>query len=128
MESKMKKRGGRYCVAGAPNKQSCQNTSYTDGIRMHQFPTDPVVRAKWVKFVQRHRADFKEPVSKSAALCSVHFEESCYTSTSQIASQLEGYKEKVKKILKKGSVPPRDTILPAFSEISCTLLLQFVDP
>ena len=32
---------GRYCVAGAPNQQSCRNTSFTPGIRMHQFPSDP---------------------------------------------------------------------------------------
>ena len=44
---------------------------------MHQFPKDPVVRKKWVKFVQRHRADFDESsVTRCASLCSVHFEES----------------------------------------------------
>lgn len=52
------KRDGRYCVVGAPNNISCKNNSYTDGISMHQFPTDPLVRNKWVKFVRRHRADF----------------------------------------------------------------------
>ena len=28
----LKKRGGRYCVAGTPNQESCKNTSYTPGI------------------------------------------------------------------------------------------------
>ena len=32
------KHGGRYCVAGGPNKVSCKNTSYTPGISMHRFP------------------------------------------------------------------------------------------
>ena len=72
------KKDGRYCVAGAPNNQSCTNTSYTLGISMDQFPVDRAVREKWVKFVQRHRVDFKEPISKHASLCSVHFERSCY--------------------------------------------------
>ena len=68
-----------------------------------------------VNFVKRHRADFKKPVSKSAAICSVHFEESCYKSMSQIALQLDEFKEKMKKFLKKGSAPTLDTIAPAFS-------------
>ena len=61
------RRRGRYCVACAPNKQSCQNTSYTPGIRMHQFPNDPVFRGKWVQFVRRHRTDFN-PTSKYVVL------------------------------------------------------------
>jgi len=37
------RRGWRYCIAGTPNYyQSCTNSSNTLGIRMHQFPTDPV--------------------------------------------------------------------------------------
>ena len=54
---------------------------------MHQFPTDPVVRAQWVRFVQKHRVDFGEPVNKYASLCSAHFEESCFTRNRSI---LEG--------------------------------------
>ena len=55
------KRGGRYCVAGAPNGIPCQNTSYSEGISMHQFPSDQKLREKWTKFVQRHRPYFKCP-------------------------------------------------------------------
>ena len=58
---------------------SCKNTSYTPGIKMHQFPSDPKGRAEWLKFVQRHRVDFGEPVNKHAALFSAHFEPSCYS-------------------------------------------------
>ena len=70
--STRKKRGVRYCVAGDPNNT---NSSYMDGISMHQFPKDAVVRKKWVKFVQRHRADFDESsVTRCTSLYSVHFE------------------------------------------------------
>ena len=64
-----KAQGGRYCIAGAPHNESCKNSGKTEGIRMHQFPTDPVVRAQWVKFVRKHRADFKDPTSKYTSLC-----------------------------------------------------------
>ena len=45
------RRAGRYCVARAPNNQSCPNTNYTPGVNMHQFLADPLVRTKWIKFV-----------------------------------------------------------------------------
>ncbi len=72
-----KRRGGRYCIAGGPVNTSCMNTSYSPAIKMHQFPKNPDVRHKWIKFVQKHRPSFKNP-SKHASLCSAHFEESCY--------------------------------------------------
>ena len=34
LASKPKRRGGRYCVAGAPNNQSFQNTLFSPGITM----------------------------------------------------------------------------------------------
>ena len=79
------RRGGRYCVAGAPNNQSCTNSSNTPGIRMHQFPADPVVRDN---------------------------EESCY---SRNLSVLSGMEEgtKIRAVLIRGAVPTRDTIVPA---------------
>ena len=70
-----KKRGGRYCITGVPNKTSCKNNSYTDGIAMHQFPENPEVRRKLVKFLQRHRSDFdKSCVSNYTSLCSAHID------------------------------------------------------
>ena len=74
---------------------------------MHVFPTDSTVRAKWVKFVQRHWVDFGEPLSKFASLCSAHFEESCFTNS--LGSPL-GFK--LKRNLITGSVPTRDAVLP----------------
>jgi len=35
------------------------------GFRMHWFPTDPVVRVKWVKFVRKHRPDFKGQINQN---------------------------------------------------------------
>ena len=104
LASKPKRRGGRYYVAGAPNNQSFQNTLFSPGITMHQFPTEAVLREKWIKFVQRHRRDFK-PEGKYTSLCSAHFEASCYN----FPIQLEGIQ--INRILIKGSVPTRDTII-----------------
>ena len=68
LASKPKRRGGRYCIAGAPNNQSFQNSLFSTGITMHLFPTDAVLREKWIKFVQRHQRDFK-PEGKYTSLC-----------------------------------------------------------
>ena len=113
-ESGEKKRGGRRCVAGTANLKSCGNCFYTPGISVHQFPTDPAVRAQWVRFVQRHRVDFGEPVNKYAVLCSAHFEESCFTRNPSL--QLEGV-SRTRVDLIKGSVPTRDTVLPPGPEV-----------
>ena len=87
---------------------------------MHQFPTDPVVRAQWVRFVQKHRVDFGEPVNKYASLCSAHFEERCFTRNRSI---LEGMAaSNVRRVVIKGSVPTRDTVLPPSAEEFLTLL------
>ena len=96
LASKPQRRGGRYCVAGAPNNQSFQNTLFSPGMTMHQFPTDAVLREKWIKFV---------PEGKYTSLCSAHFEASCYN----FPFQLEGIQ--MNWILIKGSVPTRDTII-----------------
>jgi len=64
-------RGGRYCVAGGPGSTSCTNTSYTHGIKMHQFPKDEAVRQKWVKFIERHRPTFKTQQVLFLMFCTV---------------------------------------------------------
>ena len=131
----------RYCVAGAPNQQSCQNRSFTPGIRMYKFPKDPVVRGKWVQFVHRHRHDLKDPTSMYMSLCSAHFEESCYEKNLAVLSSMEAQGLKMNWYLKKDAVPTRDTIvLPALEEcsdrrkrqvrfprvFSCILTMQFL--
>ena len=113
--SSKRKRGGSYCVAGAPNKRSCKNNSYTDGIGMHQFSTHLVVRNKWVKFVQRHRVDFHaSSVTSYTSLCSGHFEELCYTR--KIPLDL-GKQLKQNKVLIRGSIPTRDSVAPERRDI-----------
>ena len=74
---KSKSRGGRHCLAGARKGQSCKNRC-KKGTQMHQFPSDQTLKAKWVKFVRRHRPDFKDPTSRNASLSEAHFEDSCY--------------------------------------------------
>ena len=96
-----KRQRGRYCVAGTPNQQSCQNRSFTPGIRMYQFPADPAVRARWVQFVRRHRHDFKNLTSKYTSLCSAHFEDSCYECSLSVLSSMEAARMKVKYCLKR---------------------------
>ena len=77
------------------------------------IPVDRAVREKWLKFVQRHRVDFKEPISKHASLCSVHFERSCYENS--LAFTLEGMANtKRNRVLIKGSTP---TIHAVVSEV-----------
>ena len=78
VEPGRRKKRGRYCVAGGPNQQSCRNTSYTPGITMHQFPKDEKLRQEWVRFVRRHRPNYKAQ-SKYAALCSIHFDDSSFS-------------------------------------------------
>ena len=101
-----KKRGGRYCVAGGPNNVSCTNTSYMDHISMHVFPKDEVLRKKWTCFVQEHRANFvAKPLS---ALCSAHFEPSCFERNVNIHLGDSVPSKSLKRFLKKGSIPTVD--------------------
>jgi len=72
-----------YCVAGAPNQQNCQNTTFLPGIQMYQFPSDQAVWVKWVQVFQRCRHD-----SKYALLCLAHFEESSYERSLSIWNSL----------------------------------------
>ena len=108
----LKKRGGRYCAAGTPNQESCKNTSYTPGITMHLFPTEPKCRAQWIKFVQRHRVDFGEPINQYASLCSAHFEPSCFENS---LARSMGFK--VKNNLETGSIPTRHAVDPKGPEV-----------
>ena len=88
---------------GAPNNQSFQNTLFSPGITMHQFPTDAVLREKWIKFVQRHRRDFKPEGKDIAVLCILR------GILLKLSFQLEGMQ--MNRILIKVSVPTRDTII-----------------
>ena len=60
---------------------------------------------------------FPEPASKYVSLfCLLHFEDSCYLCNHLI--QLEGMEGlKMNRVLTKGSVPTRDTVVPAAPEV-----------
>ena len=119
-EKEKKKRGGRRCVAGAPNSTTCGNNSRTPGISMHQFPKNEKTRALWVRFVQRHRSDFDEPVNQYAVLCSAHFERSCFTTIQHKDTD----HLKLKQVLQRGSVPTRDTIKPPGPEVLIIIIVH----
>ena len=102
------KHGGKYCVAGAGNNKSCTNTSYTPGISIHLFSSDPKIKEEWVSFVQKLRKDFNSvSVKKNTALCSAHFEESCF---SRPVLGLDDVK--FKRVFLRGSVPSIYTVAP----------------
>ena len=87
---------GRYCVAGTFDGNSCKNTQFTEGVSFHCFPDKAVDRTRhqqWVRFVRRHRQGFTP--SKYSALCSIHFEETCYTMRRDLAKEL-GIRTKLK--------------------------------
>ena len=50
-------------MAGIDTKTSCTNNSETPGISFHMFLNNRVIKQKWVKSVQKRRANFKAGVS-----------------------------------------------------------------
>ncbi|XP_028411527.1 ubiquitin carboxyl-terminal hydrolase 36-like [Dendronephthya gigantea] len=109
INTRKRKTGGNYCVAGGPSKVSCKNNSYTDGVSMHYFPKNEDLRKKWTNFVRKHRKDF-EP-SKKSCLCSAHFEDECYENRPSISfADLPNIDKppRFKQFLIKGSVPTKD--------------------
>ena len=85
----------KRCVAAG-----CSNT-YSDNVSLFKFPKDPVLRQKWVKNVQRTRAQWSGP-SEHSVLCSEHFDSSCFEPDSELASQMGMQK---RKRLKDDAVP-----------------------
>lgn len=100
---------GKFCVAGGPGNISCNNTSSTEGISMHTFPSDDILKRKWTKFVRKHRPGFKP--SQTSVLCSVHFEKHCFTRRLDLFDPKNVSVEISKSCrrLVKGSVPTIDT-------------------
>ena len=104
-----RKRGGDYCVAGGPNKVSCKNSSYSEGISMHCFPKDEIVREKMDKFC-----------SKNTEKTSCHQTSRVYVRRTlmktvmrtgqfpSLISQIWSKPPRFKRYLIKGSVPTKD--------------------
>jgi len=73
------------------------------------------VRAKWVKFVRKHRPDFKDP--KCTALYSAHFEDDCYEYKSSVIGTIEqSGRVKIRRYIKRTAEPTRDAVVPAAPE------------
>ena len=85
----------KTCVAVGCNK------SNSDGVSLHKFPNDKVIRKKWVDQVKRHR-DKWEPTQYSV-LCSLHFEQSCFTADTILTQSLGIGKKKA--TLKPDAIP-----------------------
>lgn len=111
---------GKYCVAGAPGKVSCKNNSTCVGISMHLFPkANEKLRNIWIKFVQKHRGTEWQP-SAYSALCSAHFETSCFTQRLDLGLEVDKSQARTKRWLNKDAYPTIDTVVPveAAHEIS----------
>ena len=73
------------------------------------------MRAEWVKFVRKHRPDFKDP--KCTALDSAHFEDDCYEYKSSLIDTIEQSRRiKIRSYIKRTAEPTRDTVVPAAPE------------
>ena len=86
------------CIAAG-----CSKTT-KDGVSLHLFPADPKYRRLWAAKVRLTRAKWSGPTSFSA-LCSEHFEPSCFESGIHHSFDMTR-----RAILKHDAVP---TIFPA---------------
>ncbi|XP_068704429.1 uncharacterized protein [Montipora foliosa] len=117
MADKRKRESGKtYCAAGSRNAVNCSNKSGFPGITMHYFPSDESLRQKWIRFVRIHRKDFVP--SKSSALCSAHFDESCFHVKGIPLFDDCGKKTMPKRYLIRGSIPSKDTVVPYTSPLT----------
>ena len=85
----------KSCVAA-----NCSNT-YGHNVSLFKFPKDPALRQKWIKNVQRTRANWSGP-SEHSVLCSQHFDSSCFEADSELAAQMGIQK---RRRLKPDAVP-----------------------
>ena len=105
---KKRRVSGKFCVAGGPGNISCNNTSLTEGISMHTFPSDDNLKRKWTQFVRKHRPGFKP--FEASVLCSVHFANDCFTRRIDLlgADNVSVEISKNRRLV-KGSIPTIDT-------------------
>ena len=87
---------------------------------MHLFPkANEKLRNTWIKFVQKHRGTGWHP-SPYSALCSAHFEMSCFTQRLDIGLEVDKSQARTKRWLNRDAYPTIDTVVPvkAAHEIS----------
>ena len=85
----------KSCVAAG-----CSKTS-SDGVSFFKFPSDPVLRQRWTKQVQRTRACWNGQ-SPHSVLCINHFSEDCFEPDSAIAASMGLTK---RRRLKQDAIP-----------------------
>jgi len=108
-EKKASRSGVTYCAAGGPNKANCPGKTGMPGISMHYFPRDETVRQKWTRFVRINRKDFVP--TKSSALCSAHFDSSCFHLQGIVVTDESGNQVmKQKRHIITGSIPSKITV------------------
>lgn len=71
----------KSCVAAG-----CAKTS-NDGISFFKFPSDPIMRQRWTREVQRTRDRWNGP-SQHSVLCASHFTADCFEPDSAIAATM----------------------------------------
>ena len=97
-KDKKKKEPGKRCVVMFCNKTN------SDGVTMHQFPTDEKFHRQWISFVRQKR----EPDSwrpGSGHICSDHFMPEDYHG---YGVKLAGFATKM--LLKKDAIPSRQVV------------------
>ncbi|XP_033725226.1 THAP domain-containing protein 1-like [Pecten maximus] len=111
---------GRRCVVAG-----CSNTA-GNGVSAHTFPADTKTFNAWKSFVRLTRADWEEP-TKHSAICSEHFNPTCFDAQYEIKAKL-GFS--TKRRLNPGSVPSiypkrdRDDLNEAFLSSPVTIGIQ----
>ncbi|XP_052822529.1 uncharacterized protein LOC106877732 isoform X6 [Octopus bimaculoides] len=75
-----------------------QSSSAGSGTSLHRFPKDPVLRSKWINFVQTGRKNWAPCVS--SAICSLHF-----TSDDSLGVLMKKFGCRTRVFLKPGAIP-----------------------
>ena len=83
---------------------NCSKT-HQDGVSLHGFPTDSLLRLEWTRQVQRTCSNWTGP-SQHSVICSNHFTSDCFEDDTAIAVQF-GIEKRVR--LKPNAVP---TVFP----------------
>ena len=80
---------------------TCSNTSETEGVSVHSFPSDKSISSKWIMFVQVKRV-WKPNLSAKTRplLCSKHFTPDCFKNYTKVSL---GFATKLR--LKDNAVP-----------------------
>ena len=76
-----------FCCAGNCTKKSGDVSSTRNFLRFHKFPRDNQLRKKWLERIDRRQIDAKS-LSKASVVCSDHFEDGDFNTSSFIKSTI----------------------------------------